>query len=111
MKNLLKESSIIVILASLVSFGMGFYKMFAYNSGEYEDAVNSYVGGDAYNYIINGTYTTAYFVLGGSLLIAGFLMLVIHQLQINRLDTLAAEAPVDNSAFISALNEASEKSE
>lgn len=37
-------------------------------SKEYE---NSYVGGDAYNYIINGTYFTGYAVLGaGSLIIS-----------------------------------------
>ncbi len=33
------------------------------------DYVNSYVGGDAYNYIINGTYFTAYAVLGMGFLI------------------------------------------
>lgn len=29
-----------------------------------EDATNVYVGGDAYNYIINGTYFTAYSIIG-----------------------------------------------
>lgn len=30
---------------------------------------NAYVGGDAYNYIINGTYFTGYCALGGSLFV------------------------------------------
>ena len=44
---------------------MGVDKMIHYNSGEFYpyEAINAYVGGDAYNYIINGTYATAYFVL------------------------------------------------
>lgn len=38
---------------------------------ESENNVNAYVGGDAYNYIINGTYFTAYSVLGvGAFIIA-----------------------------------------
>ena len=47
---------------------------------------NAYVGGDAYNYIINGTYAAAYFVLAAGFLIsgivcmaAGFLLAVIEE--------------------------------
>ena len=47
---------------------------------------NAYVGGDAYNYIINGTYAAAYFVLAAGFLIsgivcmaAGFLLIVIDE--------------------------------
>ena len=48
-----------------ITFYMGVDKMIHYNSGEFYpyEAINAYVGGDAYNYIINGTYATAYFVL------------------------------------------------
>ena len=43
---------------------LGFYKILIYENGEYiSDSVNAYVGGDAYNYIINANYATAYFVL------------------------------------------------
>lgn len=55
---------------------MGFYKKLAYSNPDNDysvsdDYVNSYVGGDAYNYIINGTYFMAYAVMGiGSLVIA-----------------------------------------
>ena len=53
-------------IAAATSIIMGFYKMFVYENSEYypEDNVNSYVGGDAYNYIINGNYAIAFFVVG-----------------------------------------------
>lgn len=40
-------------------------KMVNYYSSELYSSLNknAYVGGDAYNYIINGTYATSYFVL------------------------------------------------
>lgn len=63
-------------IAALGSLGMGFYKMFAYENSEYSfgTKTNVYVGGDAYNYIINGTYATGFFVLFGAFLIAGLLI-------------------------------------
>ena len=50
---------------SVIFIGLGFHKMFAYNNpdGRIGEAVNAYVGGDAYNYIINANYATAYFAL------------------------------------------------
>ncbi|MGF0347684.1 hypothetical protein ACQR3P_29005 [Rhodococcus sp. IEGM1300] len=44
------------------------------------DSVNAYVGGDAYNYIINGTYMTAYFALAGAFIVAATLFVVTHVL-------------------------------
>lgn len=50
--------------AAIISFIIGLHKMHAYDNGEYSDEyVNTYVGGDAYNYIINANYTTACFVM------------------------------------------------
>lgn len=71
--------SIAMIVSSIVALGMGFYKMFVYKSSEsiYGEKTNAYVGGDAYNYIINGTYATGYFVLFGALLISGLLIELI----------------------------------
>lgn len=43
--------------------GCGFYKLFVYNNGDFGDAKNYIVGGDAYNYIINSGQATAYFVM------------------------------------------------
>ena len=44
---------------------MGFDKIYSYDNGELYPYTyhNAYVGGDAYNYIINGNYATAFFVL------------------------------------------------
>jgi hypothetical protein len=46
--------------------GIGFYKLFAYNNpeGSYGgNLVNAYVGGDAYNFIINANLATTYFAI------------------------------------------------
>lgn len=115
MKIYTQNIAIVTFIASIISIGLGFYKMMVYRSADDasydESTINSYVGGDAYNYIINGTHATSFFVLGGSLLIAGLVMLVIHQLQLIRLDSQAVEDPINGSKFTAALNEASEKSE
>lgn len=58
---------------------IGAFKVFVYNNpdgdtykyNDDETEINAYVGGDAYNLIINGTYFTACAVMGtGSLIIA-----------------------------------------
>lgn len=60
----------------------GFDKMFRYDSGDSypHKYVNAYVGGDAYNYIINGTYATAYFVLTAMFVLAAIGLVIIHYL-------------------------------
>lgn len=77
--------AVIGFIGFLFSLGMGFYKMFAYenDNGEYsisDDSINAYVGGDAYNLIINGTYTTAYFILAGIFLMFAIGMLILDKL-------------------------------
>lgn len=62
---------------SIISIGFGFYKMLVYD--EYER--NSYVGGDAYNLIINANYSTAFFVLGLILMIFACSMLIMNEIQ------------------------------
>jgi hypothetical protein len=80
--GLSKSFKLISIIASIVSFWffrMGWYKMTVYRNSEssFVDNKNAYVGGDAYNYIINGTYSTSYFVLAiGSLLLAAVCTLI-----------------------------------
>lgn len=56
----------------------GFYKMFVYENSEFltDPAKNAYVGGDAYNYIINASYSTAWFVLAGVFAIIGLAFVV-----------------------------------
>ena len=65
--------AIILFLLSISCIGMAFNKMLNYrnsNTSYYSKSVNAYVGGDAYNYIINACYFTGYVSLGGCLLIA-----------------------------------------
>lgn len=74
-KNIVKIcmiSSIILVVLAMICIGMGFNKMLNYkNSDTYQyKSVNAYVGGDAYNYMINASYFTGYVSLGGCLLIA-----------------------------------------
>ena len=79
--------SVVYIILSISSFfisfifiGIGFNRMLVY---ENPDSIlgtrrNVHVGGDAYNFIINGTHATAYFVLGASLLLIGCLFMLFH---------------------------------
>ena len=55
--------SLYCLIAMGIFLALGFFKMLIYD--DYNE-INAYVGGDAYNFIINGTYATAYFVLAGS---------------------------------------------
>ena len=57
--------AIILLIISLFMLYAGHDKMTNYRNSEYNTSknVNAYVGGDAYNYIINGNYATGYFVL------------------------------------------------
>lgn len=59
----MKLGAIISYICSIIFIGIGFSKLFVYENPDYGDSVNAYVGGDAYNYIINGNYATAYFTL------------------------------------------------
>lgn len=60
-----KRFSTISFIACFLSVGLGLYKLLFYANPEeyYKLHMNVYVNGDAYNYIINGTHATAYFVL------------------------------------------------
>ena len=63
--NVWKVLSCISFFVSLIFLYMGFDKIYSYDNGELYPYTyhNAYVGGDAYNYIINGNYATAFFVL------------------------------------------------
>lgn len=84
--NKLIYGAIPSFIMSAIFFIMGLYKMFAYkNMDSYPYThINAYVGGDAYNYIINGTYSTAYFVLSMGLLVFGILLLIYGELKLRR---------------------------
>ena len=44
-------------------------------------SVNAYVGGDAYNYIINGTYSTTYAVIALIFVVCGFGCLILRAIK------------------------------
>ncbi len=74
-KTILAILCTVFAITGSVFIGKGFDKKDNYSNPDNDDYnfsldyVNSYVGGDAYNYIINGTYFTAYAVLGMGFLI------------------------------------------
>lgn len=74
MSNNAKKVLFCLAAVFFIAFGVvtyrGYDKMTKYyNSGISSLNKNAYVEGDAYNYIINGTYATAYFVLGSGFLL------------------------------------------
>lgn len=69
-------------IGAALSLIMGLFKLWVYVSPDsYKDPVNVYVGGDGYNFIINGTHATSYFTLFGALLVAGYLAEMLHLLK------------------------------
>ncbi|WP_156936221.1 hypothetical protein [Clostridiisalibacter paucivorans] len=64
----------------------GFYKIFAYKNLDsiLDSGTNAYVGGDAYNYIINSNYATGYFVLALLFTILGSTMLILEKMDDNK---------------------------
>lgn len=74
------------MVLSYISMGiciiMGFNKMFIYENSDlsFIPSKNAYVGGDAYNYIINASYSTAWFVLAGVCAIIGLTFVVANYL-------------------------------
>ena len=85
-ENRRKKSRIWSILAgcSLVCSFFTFYKgidkiINYYNSENYPNLnKNAYVGGDAYNYIINGNYATAFFVLTTMFVLTAIGLMILH---------------------------------
>lgn len=66
------------------SLGCSFYtlykgvdKMTNYYNSDYKQ-INAYVGGDAYNYIINSNYATAFFVLTAMFVLAAIGLMILH---------------------------------
>ena len=76
--------SILGFIGVIVSVSMGFYKMFVYENEEdsyfSSESVNAYVGGDAYNYIINASYATGYFVLALVCMVFACTMLILNNI-------------------------------
>lgn len=72
--------SILSLFCGCFTLFKGIHKLCFYDSGDrypYEP-VNAYVGGDAYNFIINGTYATSYFVLTTMFVLAAIGLVLVH---------------------------------
>ena len=81
-KSIYKGFSAACFTAAAGSLTAGIYKMFVYNNGDsypYKPH-NAYVGGDAYNYMSNGNYATAFFVLMAAFALMGIGFLVLFYL-------------------------------
>ena len=63
--------TVLCIVVGGIQIKNGFDRKNNYLNSEYGLLQNAYVGGDAYNYIINGTYFTGYVTFGSALLIIG----------------------------------------
>ncbi len=72
-KRTLFVIAVVLYIVSGIMLYKGYDKMTNYYNSEYTTSnnVNSYVGGDAYNYIINGNYATGFFVLSMGFMVAG----------------------------------------
>lgn len=70
--------ALVCLVTGLVAIREGFDKKEHYYNNSYS-SVNAYVGGDAYNYIINAGYFAGYMALGGSLIITSAILLVINE--------------------------------
>ena len=76
MAKFLKIGALVIAILASVFLIRGFYTKDVYanysNSDYYydnEDHINAYVGGDAYKFIINGTYFAGFMALSGTLYI------------------------------------------
>ena len=75
--------SILGFIGVIVSVSMGFYKMFVYENEDnsyFGESINAYVGGDAYNYIINSSYAIGYFVLALMCMVFACTMLILNNI-------------------------------
>lgn len=84
----MKAIAVLAFAAAVIFLCTGFYKMYVYENPDSEsefliddeDYANAYVGGDAYNYIINAGKATANFTLAIFFLILGFGTLALEMM-------------------------------
>lgn len=64
---------VVFFILAIIFLAKGHNKITKYYTSELfpSNNVNAYVGGDAYNYIINGNYATGYFVLAMGFFVSG----------------------------------------
>lgn len=73
--KIFKIMSVIFLLVGLLLVFEGFDKKNNYVNSEYSSLnENAYVGGDAYNYIINASYFVGYITLGSACIISSVML-------------------------------------
>lgn len=102
--NIQKKILVIAACALLIVSAICFWKGFDLKNNYYQSEKypslnrNVYVGGDAYNYIINSNYFTGYMVLGSSSAIGAVIListrLLLHAKDSGHHATIAKEIPV-----------------
>ena len=101
-KNSLSKKLYIIAVCfyilSAIALYKGYDKVTNCRSSEYYSLnVNAYVGGDAYNYIINSNYATGYYVLSMGTLLTGTLFvltgLLIKEMREEPKDVIESELP------------------
>jgi hypothetical protein len=87
----MKTLSSIFYLISVIFMGLGFHKLYKYENYDSEilDSVNAYVGGDAYNYIINTGYATSFFIIATLFTILASFILLMDKLSQKDLQQLS----------------------
>ena len=65
---------------------------------DYDDNVNAYVGGDAYNYIINGTYFAGFMALTGTMYLCATGLFCTSLLLNNKKQTVEVRPTSDTNA-------------
>lgn len=81
----------------MIFFGKGYNVKNNYYNSELSETLNknAYVGGDAYNYIINGTYFTGYAIIGVGCLLSGIILIgiiVIVTIKIKEYEEITIES-------------------
>ncbi|MEC1177601.1 hypothetical protein P9B03_03820 [Metasolibacillus meyeri] len=79
----MKGLSITSLILSIIFLILGFYRLLVYSNPEsaYSESRNAWVGGDAYNYIINAAQATAFFVLFAAFFLAFIVIKIGLKLQ------------------------------
>lgn len=77
--DLLSFTVVVSYAVSVTFILMSMYKLFFYDSQSYS-TINAYVGGDAYNYIINGAVGTAYAVLALVFALFGSVAVIVRKM-------------------------------
>lgn len=74
LSRLLITAALLLYLAAGFLIYAGYDKMTNYRNSDYVQK-NAYVGGDAYNFIINGTYSAGFFALASGAAVSGTVFL------------------------------------